>query len=56
MVASLAKPKLQLILVPEPIAMLPNPRRILLDAAGRPRNSQPWIWLMNPGNADYYLL
>jgi hypothetical protein len=34
MVASLANPKLQLILVSEPIAMLPKPRRILLDAAG----------------------
>jgi hypothetical protein len=33
MMASRAEPILQLVFVPEPIAMLPDPRRILLDVA-----------------------
>ena len=47
MVISLAKPELQLILVPEPIAMLPDPRGILFDATSRLVSFQtPSVYLL----------
>jgi hypothetical protein len=57
---SLAEPEFQLILVSEPIAMLPDPRVILFDAASRlvPFQTPPvyllrtrYLWLFKASNA-----
>jgi hypothetical protein len=60
MMTSLAEPEFQLILVSEPIAMLPDPRVILFDAASRLVSFQTppvyllrtrYLWLFKASNA-----
>jgi hypothetical protein len=51
MMASRAEPVLQLFFVPEPIAMLPDPRRILLNVASRLVTLQtPPVYVLKTGD------